>query len=201
MSVFKTYLKSLLAKKHEGMKMAEAAAARIDEVLVDLAHNLAADAIVYSGISKRKTIMSKDVEVAMTKTLTPEAAAPAIARAAEAIEAYRAETKGSRSIRAGLVLPVSRVETILRSVGEGMRLGEDVGVYVAAVLERVALDLLGAIGDVVVADKKKIVAVAHVERALETFEPSEWTTTFLKVARTGQQPEPLGAEETNEPSV
>lgn len=195
MSVFKTYLKSLLTKKHEGMKMADAAAARLDEVLVDLTHNLAADAIVYSGISKRKTLMSKDVEVAMTKTLEG-AAAPAIARAAEAIVTYRAETKGSRSVRAGLVLPVSRVETILRGVAEGMRLGEDVGVYVAAVVECVALDLLGAIGDVVIADKKKIVAVAHVERALETFEPAEWTTTFLKIARTGQQPEPLGAEET-----
>lgn len=195
MTVFKTYLKSLLAKKHEGMKMADAAAARIDEVLVDLAHNLAADAIVYSGIAKRKTIMSKDVEVAMTKTLAPETAAPVVACAAEAVEAFRADPKGSRSARAKLVLPVSRVETILRTVGEGMRLGEDAGVYVAAVVERVALDLLGAIGDVAIADKKKIVAVPHVERALETFEPAEWTATFLKVARTGQQPEPLGAEE------
>jgi hypothetical protein len=103
---------------------------------------------------------------------------------------------GGRGL-AAVEVDALNLETALRGVAEGMRLGEDVGVYVAAVLERVALDLLGAIGDVVVADKKKIVAVAHVERALETFEPAEWTTTFLKVARTGQQPEPLGAEETS----
>jgi len=194
MTVFKTYLKTLLAKKHEGLKMADAAAARLDEILVDLAHNLAADAVVYAGISKRKTLMAKDVEVAMTKALAPDAAAPALAAVAEAAERFRAEPKGSRSVRAGLVLPVSRVETILRTVAEGMRLGEDAGVCVAATVERVALDLLGRVGDVVIADKKKVVAIAHVERALETFEPAEWTATFLKVARTGQQPEPLGAE-------
>jgi histone H3/H4 len=193
----KTYLKNVVAKRVPAaadMKMADAVTTRIDELLVALVHNLAIDAAVFSGIAKRKTLMTKDVENALRRTLkTPE---PVLAEINAALEAYKKNpAEGSRSARAGLVFPVSRIETVVRSVVAPARLSDDVGIAITAVAEFVAFLFLAAMSEAVKNDKKKVAAIAHVDATLAVFDP-EWTATLLKAAKKteGAEPEPLAAD-------
>jgi len=166
----KSYLKTLLTKTHADLKIAEAAAVSIDERVSAMVEDLVSDAKLYAMASRRKTIMTKDVDMAVKMTLKQDGgtAESIVTAMTAALEKYRTEeAKGSRSARAGFVFPVSRIESQMRGVAAPLRLSEEVGVSVTAAAELGASVLVDAAGAVAREENKKIVTPSHVADALE----------------------------------
>lgn len=172
--VFKAYLKPVLVKKHEDLKLSDATATALDAALTTLAKSLATSAASAAAAAKRRTVMAKDVEVVARTALKDHAdlAGRLLLGASEAVAKYSAATQGSdeggkhsRSSRAGLVFPVPRTETLLREAAGGARLSEDAVVYLTALLEGIAGGALEDAGRVAKALKKKIVTAKHITDA------------------------------------
>jgi histone H2A len=64
-----------------------------------------------------------------------------------------ATPKVSRSTKAGLIIPVSRVESMIRELSKTKRVGEGAPFYLAAIMEFLARDLLTLTGDATRADR------------------------------------------------
>jgi len=190
----KSYLKPILSRKHADLKLADASAVLIDEHIGALIENLTSDAGTYAGVAKRRTVMAKDVEIVVRMALKHDTStaglATLVAAAASALEAYHHREKDaekkSRSGRAQLVFPISRIEAHMRRVAaKSLRLSDDVGVFTAALAEMAASDVLDLAGAQTKEDGKKIVSPGNVQAALEK---TAWKTlmTLPGVGDAGQ---------------
>jgi len=190
MPTLKSYLKPVLTKKHADLKLSDAAATDADGRISRLVEVVAEDAAAYAAIAKRKTIATRDVTAALKMSTLKHAHAADTAfvgtvleTATTAVETFRATqtNKGdgggnkSRSVRSGLSFPVARIEAAVRRVaGSERRLGDGTGVFVTAVAEMAAADLLGAAGELAKADGRKTVSPAHVARAADDMMAASW---------------------------
>lgn len=199
----KSYLKPILSRKHADLKLADASAGLIDEYIGALVENLTSDAGMYAGVAKRRTVMAKDVEIVVRMALKHDTStvglATLVAAAAAALEAYRAESrldpskdvsKKSRSGRAQLVLPISRIEAHMRRVAaKSLRLSDDVGVFTTALAEMAASDVLDLAGTLTKEDGKKIVSPGHVQAA---FEKTAWKSLMTPLPGVGDAGQSAG---------
>lgn len=196
----KSYLKPILSRKHADLKLADASAGLIDEYVGALVENLTSDAGMYAGVAKRRTVMAKDVEIVVRMALKHDTStvglATLVAAAAAALEAYRAESrsedvsKKSRSGRAQLVLPISRIEAHMRRVAaKSLRLSDDVGVFTTALAEMAASDVLDLAGTLTKEDGKKIVSPGHVQAA---FEKTAWKSLMTPLPGVGDAGQSAG---------
>jgi histone H2A len=74
----------------------------------------------------------------------------------------------SRSAKAGLTFPVSRVNRHLRDSGATKRVGAGAPIYLSAVLEYVAAELLDVSGKTTVANKRKRITPVDVMRSIRS---------------------------------
>uniref|UniRef100_A0A915BUC8 Histone H2A n=1 Tax=Parascaris univalens TaxID=6257 RepID=A0A915BUC8_PARUN len=72
----------------------------------------------------------------------------------------------SRSKRAGLQFPVSRVERYLRKGRYANQIGAGAAVYLAAVLEYLVLEIIELAGDASHANKRKMISPRHIQLAI-----------------------------------
>lgn len=183
MPTLKSYLKPVLTTKHTDLKLSDAAATDVDARIGRLIEVVAGDAGAYAAIAKRKTIMVRDAESALkmstlkhaadkdpafVETVLKTATSAVSAAAASAATAEKKTSGKSRSSRAGLAFPVSRIEAaVRRAAGPERRLGEHVGVFVTAVAEMAAAALLDGAGELAKAEGRKTVSPAHVAKAAD----------------------------------
>ncbi|XP_062991116.1 histone H2A-beta, sperm-like [Elgaria multicarinata webbii] len=74
--------------------------------------------------------------------------------------------KTSRSCRAGLIFPVSRIERFIRRGDFGERVGAGASVYMAAVLQYLTYDILDISGNIADGDHKRRIAPRHIQQAI-----------------------------------
>ena len=73
---------------------------------------------------------------------------------------------GSRSAKAGLTFPVSRVNRHLRDSGAMKRVGAGAPVYLAAILEYITAEVLELSGNTTVSNKRKRITPQDVMRSI-----------------------------------
>ncbi|KAN0084264.1 Histone-fold-containing protein [Tylopilus felleus] len=76
----------------------------------------------------------------------------------------------SRSQRAGLQFPVSRTHRNLRKLAQGRRIGSGAPVYLAAVLEYLAAEILELAGNAARDNKKRRINPRHLQLAIRNDE-------------------------------
>ncbi|KAG8216821.1 H2A histone family, member J [Butyriboletus roseoflavus] len=81
----------------------------------------------------------------------------------------------SRSQRAGLQFPVSRIHRMLRKSTLGRRIGSGAPVYLAAVLEYLSAEILELAGNAARDNKKRRINPRHLQLAIRNDE--EWVTS------------------------
>jgi len=85
------------------------------------------------------------------------------------VDASQKKIGGTRSERAALTIPISRVETLIRGVQKTQttRVGEGAPVYLAAVLDFLARRLLSDAGEITLTTKIHIIKAEHLVAAME----------------------------------
>ncbi|XP_061493852.1 histone H2A-beta, sperm-like [Rhineura floridana] len=74
--------------------------------------------------------------------------------------------KTTRSCRAGLIFPVSRIDRFLRKGDYAERIGSGASVYMAAVLQYLTYDIVDTAGNIAENDNKRRIAPRHLQRAI-----------------------------------
>ncbi|XP_044279132.1 histone H2A-beta, sperm-like [Varanus komodoensis] len=76
--------------------------------------------------------------------------------------------KTSRSCRAGLIFPVSRIDRFLRRGDFAERVGAGASVYMAAVLQYLTYDIVDIAGKIAESDHKRRIAPRHLQQAISS---------------------------------
>ena len=94
----------------------------------------------------------------------------------------------SRSSRAGLQFPVGRVHRHLRAGGYGARVGAGAPVYLAAVLEYLAAEILELAGNAARDNKKSRISPRHLQLAVRNDEELNRLMGGVTIAQGGVLP-------------
>ena len=122
--------------------------------------------------SDRKTLNLKDVDAALRLTFDPSLYAAANTYAASAVTAYSGDGKEpksatTRSNRAGLILPVTRIETLMMNTLRAKRKTATSAVFLTGSVENVMRRLFKATGEEAAAQRKQRLTQLHISRAVD----------------------------------
>ncbi|KAG4302594.1 hypothetical protein PCANB_001215 [Pneumocystis canis] len=94
----------------------------------------------------------------------------------------------SRSAKAGLTFPVGRVHRLLRKGNYAQRVGAGAPVYLAAVLEYLAAEILELAGNAARDNKKTRIIPRHLQLAIRNDEELNKLLGFVTIAQGGVLP-------------
>jgi histone H2A len=136
--------------------------------------------------SGAKTVSSSDIQFAVRLVFSSELRKHSITAGTNAVTnfntARETKEKESRSQRAKLTLPVSRIENIMRDLSTDERMGGVSSVYMTGVLEYIARELLELGSKITVSKKKKTISPRHIETAVKN--DTELSKLFKEVILT-----------------
>ena len=143
-------IRKVLAKVHPGSKIDRPSKLMMNDILNQLNQRLSKLAVKMCDHASKKTVSAGDVQTATRVALTSNLAKHAVNSAVKSVKLYTDNAAGdkekplSRSSRAKLVFPVSKVDRILKknALHKNGRLGDTAPVYLASVLEYLAAELL-----------------------------------------------------------
>ena len=147
-NTFQTYSHRLLKTVSRDATITSRAMCSLESLLQDLFGKIADRAADLAKSQGRVTMDERDVQAATRLVLSGELQRFAVSRGTKAItlfESSDAGTRGNRKLRserAGLLFPVGRVESMLKDGPFTKRVSGMAAVYLAAVLEYVAYELL-----------------------------------------------------------
>nr|XP_029724611.1 uncharacterized protein LOC115264725 [Aedes albopictus] len=142
-------------------------------VLKVFLENVIRDAVTYTEHAKRKTVTAMDVVYALKRqgrTLYGFGGSPALYISIKMSGRDKGgKVKGkakSRSNRAGLQFPVGRIHRLLRKGNYAERVGAGAPVYLAAVMEYLAAEVLELAGNAARDNKKTRIIPRHLQLAI-----------------------------------
>ncbi len=194
---FSTYNYRLIRTINGNIGIAQTAMNVLNEITNDLFVRLATESANLARINKRTTLGSAEIRTSTALLIPGELGANAISSAAVVVEAYLAavapDTTGAtkngpvnRSSRAGLTLPVGRIERYLRKQGFAKRVSKSCPVFLTAVLEYVVMDLISNAIKVAVAAKKQRITPRHIMQTIfDDMEFSALIGSDAKIMRGG----------------
>ena len=104
-------------------------------------------------------------------------------RMAKGVRMYK-----TRSSRAGLQFPVSRIHRFLRKGNYAKRVGANASVYLAAVMEYLAAEVLELAGNATMNYKKTIIKPRHLQLAVRTDKELDKLLAGVTIAEGGVLP-------------
>lgn len=161
---YKTFIQKLLQEEHPGG--IGGGALDIVDSYVKINHDkLIHNADLILRHSKKKTMSEREILSAVLLAVDDDFSVEANRAGNAAVEAYMSSVsskdttsgRSSKSSKAGLVFPVSRIGDRVKTVSsvEGLRVGEKAVVFLTAVLEFLTRRLLRSAGQVAISGKNK----------------------------------------------
>ncbi|XP_051858143.1 uncharacterized protein LOC117563576 [Drosophila albomicans] len=147
--------------------------------------------------AKRVTIMPKDIQLARrirgepTLSVRRALTRPVIQQQLSSLNGTSGKVKGkakSRSNRAGLQFPVGRIHRLLRKGNYAERVGAGAPVYLAAVMEYLAAEVLELAGNAARDNKKTRIIPRHLQLAIRNDEELNKLLSGVTIAQGGVLP-------------
>lgn len=165
--------------------------------VADLFERVGSEAGKLARYNKRVTLGSREIQAATRLILPGELAKHATSEGAKAVMKYRgvdqtkkttASGRQSRSARAGLVFPVSRVHRHLSENKYAQRTGQTAAVYLAAVLEYLAAEIFELAATAAANNKKKRIIERHIMLAVRKDKELDDLLGNVAIANAGVTP-------------
>ena len=166
-----TYLKKLLKQVHPDIGFSSLGKRVTCDIICHLEDKLSAVATMLTMHSGKQTVSSREVQTAVRLTFPGELAKFAVSEGVKAITKFTSSNPtGDRSKMAGLQFSVSRAENGLRKHAGRLRVGSGAPVYLAAVLEYTAAEILELSGNSARDNKKSRITPRHIYLAIHNDE-------------------------------
>jgi histone H2A len=180
-----TYVYRVLKQVHPDTGISKMAMQVVDDLAMDTLRRVAAEAAHLVDVVKvGKTVTSREIQTAVRLVFPGELAKHAVSEGTKAVTKFNAYSDGSfgggagkkrfgnsKSARAGLQFPVTRVKIMLkRFVGAHRRIGTGAPVYLAAVLEYLSAEILELAGNASRDNKQQRITPRHVNLAMRNDE-------------------------------
>jgi len=136
----------------------------------DLFEKIATEAGRLAKYNSKSTISSREIQTSVRLVLPGELAKHAVSEGTKAVTKYTSRARQLRSSKAGLQFPVGRIHRHLKLGRYGQRIGGGAPVYLAAVLEYVAAEILELAGNAARDNKKSRISPRHLQLAVRNDE-------------------------------
>jgi len=189
-----SYIYKVLKQVHPDTGISNQAMAVMNSYCWDVAKRIVAEAGILCELNKKTTISSREIQTGVRLVLPGELAKHAVSEGTKAITKFVSAGNGggwgapakpaggrggakaskprsmSKSMKAGLQFPVGRICTWLKQYMPGKRVGSGAPVYLAAVMEYLAAELLELGGNASRDNKRTRIIPRHLVLALRNDE-------------------------------
>jgi histone H2A len=165
---FFTHISKVLKQVHPELGITTEALNEVNLLCHIFAERIVNEATDLSKMNSKKTIGAREIQTAVRTCLPGELTKHAVSEGTKAHTRYSMMNNehGSRSKKASLVFPVGRIETLIRHHSGVERVSGTAAVYLAAVLEYLAAEILELSGNAARDNKKKRVTTRHLLLAI-----------------------------------
>lgn len=157
---WKVYAYKVLKQVHPDIGISMRAMAVLSDMLWDWFTSIVSEALHITAIVNKRTLSSREIQTAVRLFLPGELAKHAVSEGTKAVTKFCSSDSGSKSARAGLQFPVTRVRSAIK-----LRVNTNVGagapVYLAAVLEYLAAEMLELAGNAARDNRKARINPRH----------------------------------------
>lgn len=172
---YSSYIYKVLKQVHPDTGITNTAMAAMNSFINDAFDRMCVEAGRLARYNKKPTLNSREIQSSVRLVLSGELAKHAVAEGTKAVTktTTTTETKNrpvSRSEKAGLILPVSRLARAMRIGRYASRYGYTAPAYLAAVLEYLAAEVLELAGNAARDNKRKRVTPRHITLAVRNDE-------------------------------
>ena len=172
---FQIYLFKVLKQVHPDTGISAAAMVIMNDFVLDVFNRVMKEAMLLLELSGKNTLSSREVQTGVRFVLPGELAKHAVSEGTKAVTKYFASGPSgggksqSKSYKAGLQFPVGRILTLMKMKYHG-RVGQGAPVYLAAVMEYMAAEVLELSGNASRDNKKSRIIPRHITLAVENDE-------------------------------
>jgi len=140
----------------------------VNGMVRDVYHKVIKEIPTLLSLSKKATVTSREVQTAVRLIMPGELAKHAVSEGTKAATKFASGEKGSgsRSARSGLQFPVGRIHRWMKESCKGNRVGASAPVYLAAVMEYIAAEILELAGNASKDLKVKRITPRHLQLAV-----------------------------------
>ena len=202
---YSSYLHELLKQVHPGTGISSKAMSIMNSFMHDALERIGVEAGKLVKYNKKATLSSREVQTAVRLILPGELAKHAVSEGTKAVTKYTSnagagtkKSKGgrggnkkkptSRNAKSGLTVSVSRVHRAMKTFKLSKRYGAGGPVYLTAVLEYLAAEVLELAGNACKDNKKKRVTPRHLVLAVRNDEELNKFLSGVTIASGGVLP-------------
>jgi len=172
---FATYIYKVLKQVHPDTGISQKGMQILNDYVFDLLKRIGEEARTLCELFSKKTLSSREIQTAVRLCLPGELAKHAVSEGTKAVtKFYSSEHSGggktTKSFRAGLQFPVGRIRTYLKNGKFADRIGKGAPVYLAAVVEYMAAEVLELAGNAARDNKKARIIPRHISLAVRNDE-------------------------------
>jgi histone H2A len=167
-----TYLYKVLKQVHPDTGISKRAMAVMNDIVLDVFQRLVNEAIIILEMNKKNTMTSREIQTAVRLVLPGEVAKHAVSEGTKAVTKFNssegedsAPKRGTKSAKAGLVFPVGRIHRWMKEKVK-MRIGAGAPIYLSAVLEYIAAEIMELAGNAARDNKLVRIIPRHIELAV-----------------------------------
>jgi len=208
---YSIYIYKVLKQVHPDTGISKRSMSTMNSFVNDIFERIAGEASKLCRYNEKQTLSSREVQTAVRLLLPGELAKHAVSEGTKAVTKYtsskrrsqkngrallsgrgkggkaKAEAK-TRSSRAGLQFPVGRIQNLLGKGRYAARIGAGAPVYLAAVLEYLAAEILELAGNAARDNKKKRITPRHLQLAVRNDEELNKLLAGVTIASGGVLP-------------
>lgn len=173
---FHVYITRVLKQVHPDTGMTASAMVIMNDYVLDVFHQIMKEAIVLLELSGKNTMTAREIQTGVRFSLPGELAKHAVSEGTKAVTKFCSspapKNNGkvqSKSAKAGLVFPVGKIHTLMKTKYPG-RIAQGAPIYLAAVMEYMVAEVLELSGNAARDNRKMRIIPRHIMLAIKNDE-------------------------------